>query len=206
MGCHFLLQKLPHLKQIRCPYKVWNPILCVCTSVFNSIWVFETPWTVACQVPLSMGFSRQEYWSELPFPFQGIFPTQGWNSRLLCLLHWEADSLPLSHLGRPGGVQSLIVTGKKKRWKCQSLNHVGLFASQWTVASQSLCPWDSPGKNTGMGSHSPLQGSSQPRDWTCVSCTEGRFFIVWATREAFHCWLTSPPNIWTNRLNGSLMK
>jgi len=30
--------------------------------------LFATPWTVACQVPLSMEFSRQEYWSELPFP------------------------------------------------------------------------------------------------------------------------------------------
>ena len=33
-----------------------------------------TPWTVACQAPLSMGFSRQEYWSELPFPPPGDFP------------------------------------------------------------------------------------------------------------------------------------
>ena len=36
-----------------------------------------TLWTIAHQAPLSMGFSRQEYWSGLPFPFQGIFPTQG---------------------------------------------------------------------------------------------------------------------------------
>ena len=33
--------------------------------------LFSTPWTVACQVPLSMGFSRQEYWSGLPFPSPG---------------------------------------------------------------------------------------------------------------------------------------
>ena len=32
---------------------------------------FETPWTAACQTPLSMGFPRQEYWSGLPFPFPG---------------------------------------------------------------------------------------------------------------------------------------
>ena len=32
---------------------------------------FLTPWTVACQVPLFMGFPRQEYWSGLPFPFPG---------------------------------------------------------------------------------------------------------------------------------------
>ena len=41
-----------------------------------------TLWTVACQAPLSMGFSRQEYWSGLPFSFQGIFPTQELNPGL----------------------------------------------------------------------------------------------------------------------------
>ena len=50
------------------------------------------------------------------------------------------------------------------------------------------------------------RGSSQPRDWTCVSSTASRFFTVWATREALHCWFTSPPSIWTNNLSGSLMK
>jgi len=38
-----------------------------------------TPWTEACQIPRSMEFSRQEYWSRLPFPVPGIFPTQGLN-------------------------------------------------------------------------------------------------------------------------------
>ena len=51
-----------------------------------------TPWTVACQAPLSMEFPRQEYWSGLLF-LQGIFPAQGLN---LCLLHWQAGSLLLS--------------------------------------------------------------------------------------------------------------
>ena len=35
------------------------------------------PWTVACQDPLSMGFSRQEYWSGLPFPSPGDVPDRG---------------------------------------------------------------------------------------------------------------------------------
>ena len=38
---------------------------------------FVTPWTVACQVPLSMGFLRQEYWSELPFPSLEDLPDPG---------------------------------------------------------------------------------------------------------------------------------
>ena len=52
------------------------------------------PWTVARQVPLSMGFSRQEQWSGFHFLLQGICLTQGSNSRLLPLLLWQADSLP----------------------------------------------------------------------------------------------------------------
>ena len=54
-----------------------------------------TPWTVAHQAPLSVGFSRQEYWSGLPFPSPGIFPTQELNPSLL---HWLVNSLHLSHL------------------------------------------------------------------------------------------------------------
>ena len=50
---------------------------------------------VAQQTPLSMGLSRQEYWSGLLCPPPRIFPTQGSNPSLLCLLHWQADSLPL---------------------------------------------------------------------------------------------------------------
>ena len=61
-----------------------------------------TPWTVGPQAPLSMEFSRQEYWSGVPLPvLQGIFLTQGSNPSLLCLLHWPVDSLPLNHVGNP---------------------------------------------------------------------------------------------------------
>ena len=43
----------------------------------NHVWLFETPWTVACPTPLSMGFSRQEYCSGLPFPSVGDLPDPG---------------------------------------------------------------------------------------------------------------------------------
>ena len=56
---------------------------------------------VACQAPLSMEFSMQQWWSGLPFPLQGIFLTQGLNPCLLGFLHWQADSLPLVPLGTP---------------------------------------------------------------------------------------------------------
>ena len=72
-------------------------LLRVCmVSRFSHVQLFETPWTVAHQAPLSMGFSRQEYWSGCHFLFQGIFPTQGSNRCLLCLLHQQVGSLPLA--------------------------------------------------------------------------------------------------------------
>ena len=55
-----------------------------------------TLWTIACQAPPSMGSSRQEYWSGSHSSLQGTFLTHGLN---LSLLHWQAGSLPLSHLG-----------------------------------------------------------------------------------------------------------
>ena len=67
--------------------------------VYSLSRVCLSPWTVACQVPLSMEFSREDYWSGLPFLFQGICPTQESNLCLLHLLYWQANSLPLLQLG-----------------------------------------------------------------------------------------------------------
>ena len=53
------------------------------------------------QAPLPMEFSRQEYWSGYHSLLQGIFPTQGLNLGLLCLLYWQAGSLPLAPRGKP---------------------------------------------------------------------------------------------------------
>ena len=45
-------------------------------SRFSCIQLFVTPWSVAYQAPMSMEFSRQKYWSGLPLPYPGIFPTR----------------------------------------------------------------------------------------------------------------------------------
>ena len=68
-------------------------------SCFSHVWLFVTLWTIAHQVPLSMGFSRKEYWNGSHALLQGIFSTQGSNSCLLCFLHWLAASLPLTPPG-----------------------------------------------------------------------------------------------------------
>ena len=95
-------------------------LLLLLLSHFSRVRLCVTPQTAAHQALPSLGFSRQEYRSGLPFPspkntavssdflLQGVFLTQGLNLCLLCLLHWQMDSLLLCHLGRP------LVTGKNK--------------------------------------------------------------------------------------------
>ena len=63
-----------------------------------------TPWTVACQVPLSMEFSKQEYWSGLPFPSPGDLPDPGIKPRTPAM---QADSLPTE---LPGDSQIYMFT------------------------------------------------------------------------------------------------
>ena len=60
--------------------------------------LFVTPWTEACQAPLYMGFSRQEYWNGLPFPSPGDLPNPGIEPKSLAL---QADSLPTELQGKP---------------------------------------------------------------------------------------------------------
>ena len=57
----------------RFSFKKWK----VKVKSLSRVWLFATPWTVAYQAPLSMGFSRQEHWSGLPFPSPGDLPDPG---------------------------------------------------------------------------------------------------------------------------------
>ena len=63
--------------------------------------LFATLWTITLQAPLSMGSPGKNPGVCCRALLQGIFPTQGSNLQLLHLLHWQVDSLPLSHLGSP---------------------------------------------------------------------------------------------------------
>ena len=71
--------------------------VCVCLCVrthtcgLSHVQFFVTPWTVAPQAPLSMGFPRQEYWSGLSFPSPGDLPDSGIKPKSPAL---QADSLP----------------------------------------------------------------------------------------------------------------
>ena len=55
----------------------WNEPEQVSVKLLSHVWLFVAPWTVAHQAPPSMGFSRQEHWSGLPFPSPGDLPNPG---------------------------------------------------------------------------------------------------------------------------------
>ena len=82
----------------------WAPIMfqmCECVlSHFRCVWLCATLWTVACQAPLPMGFSRQAYWSELPCPPPGDLPNPGIKPMSLACPALTVDSLPLAPPGK----------------------------------------------------------------------------------------------------------
>ena len=73
---------------------------------FSHVQLFVTPWTIAHQAPPSMGFSRQEYWSGLPFPSPGDLPDSGIEPRSPAL---QADTLTSEPPGKPSIVSGTDV-------------------------------------------------------------------------------------------------
>ena len=151
----------------------------------NCVRLFETPLTVAYQTSPSMGFSRQEYWSGLPFPSPRDLPDPGIEPGSPNL---EAGTLTSEPPGKPN---RLIVAINLKGME---ISDHEWYVCQLSGMSDFLWPHDcSP---IGSSVHGILQTrllewvvipfsrvSSWPRDWTLVSCIAGRFFTVWATKE-----------------------
>ena len=73
-------------------------LVCVCFQSLSCVPLFSTPWTVACQAPLSMGFPREEYCSGLPLPPPGDLPGSGIEPVSPAL---QMDALPSEPPGKP---------------------------------------------------------------------------------------------------------
>ena len=73
-------------------------LLCVCAQSSSHVQLFAAPWTVAHQTPLTMEFSRQEYWSGLSFPSPRDLPNPGIEPESPAL---QADALPSELPGKP---------------------------------------------------------------------------------------------------------
>ena len=123
--------------------------VCVCVCVrahalthFSRVRLFATPWTVAHKAPLSMGFSRQKYWSAYHVLLQWIFLTQGSNPHLL---HWQEGSLPLTPPAKPQSTEVRAKAGARNQFWAeilvQSLTSQGTsryFLTE-TVPGFSIC-------------------------------------------------------------------
>ena len=126
MGCQALLQgisqthgsnptalkadSLPSASPVRVMWLNCSASYSTCARVLSCVRLFETPCTMAHQAPpLSMEFSRQEYWNGLLFPSPGYLPDPGIKPMSLHLLHWQVDSLPLCHLGSHDGIDRLLL-------------------------------------------------------------------------------------------------
>ena len=97
---------------------------------------FGTPWTVACQAPPFMEFSRQEYWSGLPFPSPGDLPDPGIKPGSPAL---QADALPSEPLGKPivGQGDQLNSQDSNGAWK----ENYGFVPRIWGRLNEKLFLW-----------------------------------------------------------------
>ena len=114
----------------------------------SRVQLFATPWTVACQSPPSMEFSRQEYGGGCHFLLQGIFLTQGLNP-----VSYRRQTLyRLSHKGIPTGKSVTFTTGT---FVGRMVSLLFNMPSRFVITFLSR---NSPGKNAGLGCHFLLQG------------------------------------------------
>ena len=111
-------------------------------QLLSCVQLFVTLWTVACQAPLSLGFSRQEYWSRLPFPPPGDLPNPGIEPTFLMSLAlaggffttsatWEAQVLCYFDFRDSFGFPKNVSLGKKNSF-ISSYPVLKLFVSYYT--------------------------------------------------------------------------
>ena len=132
-------------------------VICVCAQLWSNVLLFVTPWSVARQAPLSMGPSRQEHWSELPFP-------SPWEKFMLLketLKYWIGLSLPVKTqcnflpLTRGTRVFSLCYKEKLTRY------------IWWLSSKESTCSARDRGLIPGLGRF-PREGNDNPFQYSCL--------------------------------------
>ena len=99
---NFVASEYLHINSKPCEVK-WSEV-----KPLSRVRLFATPWTVACQSALSMGFSRQEYWRGLSFPSPGNLPNPGIEPRSPKL---QADALPSEPPEKP---KIMYINGKEE--------------------------------------------------------------------------------------------
>ena len=133
-----------HLRSIMFP-NLLNNLRKVKAEVksLSRVQLFVTPWTIALQAPPSMGFSRREYWSGLPFPSPGDLPNPGIEAQSLAPPVLQADSFPSEPPGegiQPSKERNLFGRRKKKTEQ-KKVNTQKVFMSPFFIylLSQFKC-------------------------------------------------------------------
>ena len=116
-----------------------------------------TPWAVACQAPLSIVFSRQEYCSGLPFPSPGDLPHPGIELRFPAL---QADSLPTEQPGKPKRIIQQIPLAVY-------FTYGYIYVSGGLGGKASVCNVGDPGSIPGLG-RSPGEENGNPFQHSCL--------------------------------------
>ena len=118
-------------------------------ACFNHVWFFTTPRTINWQAPLSMGFSKQEYWSGFPCSPQGDLPNPGIKTASPAL---QVFLYPLSHLKSPRSILNLWAKISNQFGLVHGLptppvvsRNIKTFYSRETLFSVSAPPWISSG-------------------------------------------------------------
>ena len=99
-----------------------------CACSLSCVQLFVTPWSIASQVPLSLGFSQQGYWSGLPFPPPGELPWSRHQTHVSCIGRQIFTTEPSGNPTTDCSVQFSSV---------QSLSRVQLFVTPWITARQA---------------------------------------------------------------------
>ena len=148
-------------------------------KLLSRVWLFATPWTVAHQAPPSMGFSRQEYWSGLPFLSPGYLPNPGIEPRSPTL---QAEALTLSHQGSPAwgffsGEESASNTGNTG--DAGSIPGLGRSSGG---GNGNLFPYSFLGKSywqRSLAAYSPWSRKRVWQDWSDIVCTHTYIIYVY---------------------------
>ena len=115
-----------------------NVILPRVLSCFSRVQFFVTPWSVARQAPLSMGFSRQEYWSELPFsalgdlPHPGIQPGSPVSQAVSC----TAGGFFTNWTTREAAMENYSAIKRIKFDICSNINGLGGHYAKWNKSDK----------------------------------------------------------------------
>ena len=124
-------------------FPAWGPTL-KWVKLLSHVRLFATPWTVAHQAPPSMGFSRQEYWSGLPFPSPGDLPNLGIEPRCSSS---QADALTSEPPGKLVGPPTLDLPNQNSLLCQPSFSHYPgstVKKTPWPsafMASSVICTW-----------------------------------------------------------------